>query len=420
MQAEKKSGLKCNILFSLFFLLFILNLGAAAVSNFSMNIFLLKAVSSFMLMLVLILFLRNSETGIRDFILSDHIKVLYLFLGILILYPALTLVYSGNYGYGFQKILNFVVCIVPIVLSAKLLDAVKWNISFGKLSLALISLIVIVTFIAVIIVHPFEHSTVYAFEPGRWSHVFVGRIISFLLLVLLMVLLNSRKKLCIRLTPVVVLGFYLVYLTGLRSAILGVMLFSIIYAVYYLIKKRLFKYHYYALIIIITCSILLILITGVIIPYDVKTSGRIENLLQIENLYFGGEAGLQARISSAKIAWEMFLNNPLIGNGYGSFNGYNNIKWTLDQKYPHNIILEILSEFGIIGLLFFGYVFYKIIYSINHLSDGTGFATRLPLLILLFFSLWLAMFSKDLSTQSLLWIFLALIDKHKFSEAKHF
>jgi len=56
-------------------------------------------------------------------------------------------------------------------------------------------------------------------------------------------------------------------------------------------------------------------------------------------------------------AIDLFKNNPLIGVGIGGFS------WDgIFGAYPHNIILEILSEFGLIGSLIIYYitVFYKL------------------------------------------------------------
>jgi O-antigen ligase len=45
------------------------------------------------------------------------------------------------------------------------------------------------------------------------------------------------------------------------------------------------------------------------------------------------------------------LNNPIFGNGVGSWPIYFD---TLDERnYPHNILVEILTEFGLVGFLFF-------------------------------------------------------------------
>lgn len=52
----------------------------------------------------------------------------------------------------------------------------------------------------------------------------------------------------------------------------------------------------------------------------------------------------------------LFLNNPFFGTGLGGFS-------ILDQRdYPHNIILEIGSELGLIGLIIWGTILIKSLY----------------------------------------------------------
>lgn len=53
------------------------------------------------------------------------------------------------------------------------------------------------------------------------------------------------------------------------------------------------------------------------------------------------------RLGLVDVAVDMFKNNPLIGVGFGGYNFWGNY-----DAYPHNIILEILAEMGIVGLLF--------------------------------------------------------------------
>ena len=53
------------------------------------------------------------------------------------------------------------------------------------------------------------------------------------------------------------------------------------------------------------------------------------------------------RLGLVDVAVDMFKNNPLIGVGFGGYNLWGNY-----DAYPHNIILEILAEMGIVGLLF--------------------------------------------------------------------
>jgi O-antigen ligase len=61
----------------------------------------------------------------------------------------------------------------------------------------------------------------------------------------------------------------------------------------------------------------------------------------------GGTAA--ARIDRWVLSWQFWLKQPLFGGGVGSwpilFNGLDEV------NYPHNLILEVLVEFGLIGLL---------------------------------------------------------------------
>lgn len=54
------------------------------------------------------------------------------------------------------------------------------------------------------------------------------------------------------------------------------------------------------------------------------------------------------RVGFWKLAWSLFMRNPLLGVGLGGFSywatGYDT------REYPHNMVLEVLSETGLVGL----------------------------------------------------------------------
>ena len=58
------------------------------------------------------------------------------------------------------------------------------------------------------------------------------------------------------------------------------------------------------------------------------------------------DSAVESRFSLLLIAKEMFLNNKLFGEGLGAFSSYSYL------GYPHNLIMEVLSELGIVGGLF--------------------------------------------------------------------
>jgi O-antigen ligase len=108
----------------------------------------------------------------------------------------------------------------------------------------------------------------------------------------------------------------------------------------------------------------------------------------IEN---GGAGSIGSRLYFITLSLDLFVENIFIGIGFG--------EWTVygpeDSKYPHNIVLEILSETGIFGLGFlliyvyflsnksiFAYVGYFALFSMFFSGDFSYFRYALfPLLM---------------------------------------
>ncbi|GIX17763.1 MAG: hypothetical protein KatS3mg119_1949 [Rhodothalassiaceae bacterium] len=53
------------------------------------------------------------------------------------------------------------------------------------------------------------------------------------------------------------------------------------------------------------------------------------------------------RLERFRAAWAMFRESPFFGTGMGAFDALTGL------GYPHNIVLELLSEQGVVGLVFF-------------------------------------------------------------------
>jgi O-antigen ligase len=107
--------------------------------------------------------------------------------------------------------------------------------------------------------------------------------------------------------------------------------------------------------------------------------------------------GVVVRITLWDIAIKMFLDNYIFGAGLGGFE--TNFYSTLGAQlhYPHNIILEVLSELGIIGFILFCIVFVLTLLKLKNYS--------IKIFILFLFSFYLALFSKDLSSNPFLFSF---------------
>lgn len=65
----------------------------------------------------------------------------------------------------------------------------------------------------------------------------------------------------------------------------------------------------------------------------------------------------------------IFNENPLLGVGIANWDTYSVLTWQYDSfGYPHNMIIEILAEHGLVGLLLFGGVFAAIFWATSTLG----------------------------------------------------
>ena len=109
-------------------------------------------------------------------------------------------------------------------------------------------------------------------------------------------------------------------------------------------------------------------------------------------------------------AWEFIKTNIFLGNGIGAFHDYYGI-------YTHNIILDILTTFGIVGILLFLILFVK---SISNIFGSSGYDKVFGVLIfcLAIIPLW---FSMNFFVSKEFWtlIMIGLSSNRKFSSRNY-
>jgi len=201
------------------------------------------------------------------------------------------------------------------------------------------------------------------------------------------------------------------YLSALRAAFVGLMLVGgglLIHSVWFLVRSAWLKQKdryiitkneelrtskrsiVYSLLITIILSTLLILL----VPKPDIVNYRFDNMTAIDDLQFKGDPAIHSRLDYWKLSLEIIKDNPVIGVGIGGFSSYHKI-----EVYPHNIILEFAVEGGTVGLLVLCSLFVVMFKSSYRFSKFTFY--------FLLFSLFLSMFSKEFSNQSLFWVGLA-------------
>lgn len=105
--------------------------------------------------------------------------------------------------------------------------------------------------------------------------------------------------------------------------------------------------------------------------------------MQMDSLFMRATAGsgVAYAIDGNKTAWQMFLDNPVIGKGWGSFIYYTEIyRYEFARAaVPTNLYLLLMSETGILGLGSFMSILFYGIYCILKRGNTESISTRYPL-----------------------------------------
>jgi O-antigen ligase len=111
-----------------------------------------------------------------------------------------------------------------------------------------------------------------------------------------------------------------------------------------------------------------------------------------------------------KDALNKFKKNPALGSGFGI--SYHDKISGKTWVHPHNIIIEILAELGIVGFcvffILFGLIFAKVFLILKEISDAERMIFFLYPLSLIFFFLY-SFLHTDLSTEYFKWYFAGII-----------
>lgn len=367
-----------------FVLSWMLQLISGTISSYSQSSYIIKITTTIFAATVSYLYFSQNKN--ISFIINKKIIKLLSVMLIIFFVSALT---SMNTEFGLEKSLNFLLFQVPPIIIVPSLLMNKTIIDAGRLTKFLLSLGALIALIVIVFI-PFDQSSGIAYVPSikRWSHVFTGRFLSVLIIISFLITYAGKLKPNIWQFTSYILILTAVLLTELRAAALGIIFISFLFIVFEYLPKQPRKTKIY---ITLATIAVLALTTSLLLSF-----GR---FAELQKLIEGGaltDGSILSRIDAAKIVWEGFKDAPILGHGFGSFYSDCYSSLGLMMKYPHNIFLEAIFEFGIIGLialLILLYIIFRYVARYNRL-----------LIYFFSFSLWMSMFSKDFATQSFLWI----------------
>lgn|GEM_PF-5497957 len=363
----------------LFFInFFILCLLVSTISNYSLWSFVLKS----SIAIILIIFVITLE---------DMNKIQPIFFQKIILFislPLLSLLWSKDINFALLKMLNIMVSVLPLIWVSESLYRNLTELSI-KIFVNTIFILVLSISLITLLFHPFEYNTPYIFEITRWSHVIVGRFLSASIIIILLLkryVHNLNRKMFIASMIIIYCGLYF---TGFRAGLI----FSLLISFLILLKNQT-SLRKVPIGILYVVGLILLIIAADYFYFDTTL---LERYLKLFSYH--------PRIEALEISWKLFKENPFWGVGFGGFANTNS--FTNLMKYPHNLIAEVLVEFGLIGVFW-------LIALLSFIFLNNKSETRYYLLL----AFLLSMTSKDISTNTMLWIGLAINNNQSFSSVK--
>ncbi len=130
---------------------------------------------------------------------------------------------------------------------------------------------------------------------------------------------------------------------------------------------------------------LILALSGAVYFLIMKIAGYNQEAALIGRINYGyikSDQSILLRLEYYKSAFQCFLDNPVLGVGFGGwpyYHGLGQVHW-----HPHNIFLEVFAELGIVGGLLLVALFGSILYKIKTLNLKLAPQLRLLAYITLF------------------------------------
>lgn len=276
-------------------------------------------------------------------IIKEKYRDLYIYFFIFFLFLFMQSLSSDNISYGIQK---SILGLVTPLFCFMLFTRIKWHL--GNLNKYFIFIIFIITVIGIL------YKLKYGFFQRSISFGLLGSITFGWLsgMAFLAAYLEHKKS---KIDYFLIVYFFLMILwSGSKGPLLSVSIIAL-----YFSRKVLFtSFKNFAVVFVFFLagyffiSIYVEDIRSVRMILELITSTSPEEYISGKG---GGSFGTRLNyIEDSKI---LFYQNPFLGVGFGGWHAQN---FYSDHKYPHNIIYELISEVGIIGLTLFLFLINKL------------------------------------------------------------
>lgn len=346
-----------------------------------------------------VLFKVSYKKSINKAVILPVISLLFLYAVLLISY-----LFSPGEVYATEKIYKFTIATIPAIIFSLILFDNKLSVfRFFMLMVVLCTILSLYSFPSII-----QRGSSLGFNEGNYQGLALLSGVSLIVITFyfLTQALTKTTKL-ISLLATIIIAFVL-FSSGSRMPIIGFFIASI-----YLISNTVIFRGSVVKIRNGTRILLLLLIIAIgTLPVILK-NGFLETIIYRFSVLFTEDYGgtsSAGRIERLSSAFEMISGSPFIGNGLGSFPLYFNGNDIYD--YPHNIIIEIFAETGLLGLLAFTLFFLiSLIRTISMKHSFNGFKPTLKIVIVGIFLYYFSnsLTSGDINGNRFLFVFMSMM-----------
>ena len=184
-------------------------------------------------------------------------------------------------------------------------------------------------------------------DPNALAGVIVG-LLPFLIAAIRFTRMIAARLLLLSVFP---LAIATLIVTGSRASLLALLAV----ALYYVLRSK-------RRVISLACLAVVVGLVWIGMPQQYK-----DRYLTVKSYAQGGQLdeSNELRLRVWKAGWRMFLDHPVLGVGAGQFStAYGTVysgRTVGPWMQPHNLLIQVGCEFGLVGLVIFGYFVFQIV-----------------------------------------------------------
>ena len=296
-----------------------------------------------------------------------------------------SLLYTGAPNYGAEKIFFFV---LKTTLTIPLAMLVSYHKNLFVKSY-LIGTLPIIFYVLMVFGSPVELFMSYGIHDRLGMNdgpIAVGRYFGMMSIVYFILMITSKKNLVkyLLLTIFIITLSYTI-LSGSKGPLLALLITVFIY---YLFKLK--KTNSINKLMLKACIIIITVLPLVQLNFQLGSF--------VESRFLGNTRSYSSRVELYELAQERYMNSNILfmilGNGAGD---YGSLEHGKDESgYPHNLIIEIFYEYGLVGFLILSILILNILRKVYFAFIGSNRYNAIIMSIVLYFII-NSMFSGDVT-----------------------